>query len=410
MADKRPSQHIKGAKLAQFFWHNAAVVGITMSTTLIFAFATLYLKNQIGVSNFLVGVAISLSHVITVFISPLAGTLSDKAKTPWGRRRPFLVGGSLIAAVFLVILPHVDNYLVFLLTLSFFFVFSVGYQIPFYALIPDMAPEGQRGVYSTFTGLLRLAGAGIIMGVGGALWDAGAVWPFYVTAVFVVGTSFVTAFSVREEPAIELPEADTVGFFKHLGPYVKDLWGHRRILVFFAAQFMWWMGLGALMPFATIMLDKVYGIKISELAKVTPIIVLAGIFLVASIIYAGILGDRRGHRFVIVSGLCIMTLGCVAAFFVRSMPFVYVAATLIAIGAAPLFNEPFAMLAELVPRGREGEFYGLDTISITLSQVPASMLGGAVSDLFGYTGLYLFVALCAVAAVGLMAVQAKVSR
>ena len=396
MARKRFSQ------LTSFFWHNAAVVGITMSTTLIFAFATLFLREQIHVSNIMVGVAVSLSHVISVVFSPLVGTMSDRTQTAWGRRRPFLVGGAIAAAIFLFIMPHVFNYWLFLLVVGLFFVFSVGYQIPFYALIPEVAPEGQRGVYSTFTGLLRLAGAGIVMGVGGWLWAKSPAWPFNVTAVAVMITAFITAFSVREESNRQLPPKESIEIFKNFRQYVKNLVAQRQVFMFFGAQFFWWMGLGAILPFATIMLKELYGIDISELLKVTPLVLIGGGVLVGAIIGAGILGDRWGHRRVILLGLGLMVAGCVLAMAGRGLTVVYLAVFTAVIGASPLFNAPFAMLAELIPPGREGEFYGLDTISITLSQVPASILGGAIIDGFGYTAIYAFVAACAVIAFLLM--------
>ncbi len=396
MAQKRFSQ------LTSFFWHNAAVIGITMSTTLIFAFATLFLREEIHVSNFMVGVAVSLSHVISVVFSPLVGTMSDRARTPWGRRRPFLVVGAILAGIFLFIMPHVYNYWLFLLVVSLFFVFSIGYQIPFYALIPEVAPEGQRGVYSTFTGLLRLAGAGIVMGVGGWLWAKSPAWPFNVTAIAVMLTAFITAASIREEPRRQLPHDEQIDIYRNFRRYISDLIAQRQIFLFFSAQFFWWMGLGAILPFATIMLKELYGIDISELLKVVPLVLLGGGIFVAAIVGAGIIGDKWGQQRVIIIGLSLLVTGCLLAMTGRSLPVIYLAVFAAAIGASPIFTAPYAMLADLIPAGREGEFYGLDTISITLSQVPAAILGGAIIDGFGYTAIFAFVSVCAVVAIVLM--------
>lgn len=378
-----------------------------MSTTLIFAFATLFLREQIVVSNFMVGMAISLSHVISVFLSPIAGTLSDKTHTRWGRRRPYLIGGAFVSGILIFIMPHIMNYWAFLLVVSIFFVFSVGYQIPFYALIPEVAPEGQRGVYSTFTGLLRLLGAGIVMGLGGWLWAKSPAWPFYITAVAIIATAWITAFSIKTEPVIALPEEDNVNIFKNFVPYLKDLVRQKKIFLFFTAQFFWWMGLGAILPFATIILKELYGINVSELMKMTPLVVAGGAALILAIVGAGILGDKWGHRKVISCGLALLVAGCVAAYFARSLPFVYLSVFTLGIGASPLFNEPFALLAELVPKGREGEFYGLDTISITLSQIPAALVGGAIMDGFGDAAIYLFVAVCAAIAIFFMWMKSR---
>ena len=403
MAEKRSS------RLINFLWHNSAVVGITMSTTLIFAFATLYLHEYIKVSNFMVGVAASLSHVISVVLSPLAGTLSDNVRTPWGRRRPFILGGAIAAALFIAIMPHILNYWLFLVCVSLFFVFSVGYQIPFYALIPEMAGEGQRGVYSTFTGLLRLLGATLLLGVGGWFWARNPAFPFYLTALVIVLTAVITVVSVREDGGGRLPEEDKIGIFKNFRRYVRDLLAQKKIFMFFGAQFCWWLGLGALMPFATIMLKELYHIDVSQLFDLGPIVIIGGVLLVAAIIGAGVLGDKWGHRRVVMVGLVLLTVGSFIAFFVREMSLVYIAGLFVIVGVAPLFNEPFALLAELIPKGREGEFYGLDTISITLSQVPAALVGGAVIDAFGYTAMYLILTAAALLAMLLMWLPSRLS-
>lgn len=401
MARKQSSHPIS------FLFHNAAVVGITMSTTLIFAFATLYLHEVIQVSNFMVGLAAGLSHVISVILSPIAGTLSDNVRTKWGRRRPFILFSAILAAVFIFVMPHILNYWLFLLVLSLFFVFSVGYQIPFYALIPEMAGEGQRGAYSMFTGLLRLLGAGIVLGFGGAVWAQNPAWLFYMTGAMIVLTAIITFCSVREETGRELPEENKISIFKNFRLYMKDLMKHRKIFLFFTAQFFWWLGLGALMPFATIILKELYHIDVSQLFKLGPLVAVGGIMLVGSIVGAGMLGDRWGHRQVIIIGLISLTLGSVAAFFIKEPPGVYLAGILVIIGAAPLFSEPFAMLAELAPKGREGEFFGLDTISITLSQAPAAVIGGAVIDQFGYTAIYLLVTASSLVAIFFMWLKSR---
>lgn len=404
MAARRSSQSIS------FLAHNSAIIGITMSTTLIFAFATLYLREVVQVSNVLVGLAISLSHVISVVMSPVAGSLSDAARTPWGRRRPFLIVGATLAGVCLVVLGRVTDYWLYLGVLSLFFMFSVGYQIPFYALIPEVAPEGQRGRYTIFTGLLRFLGFGIVMVFGAWFWRRDPAWPFYLTGIAVILTALITTLTVREdnhEHARRL--TDDIHWLRRTKRYLKDLAGYKPIMIFFAAQFFWWLGLGALLPFATIMMKEFYGVDVSQLFRMSPLAVGAGLLLAVSVVVAGIVGDRWGHRQVIMVGLGFVAVGGGLAFFVRSIYAVYGVAALMAVGSSPLLNEPLALLAEMVPKGREGEFYGLDTISITLSQVPAALIGGAVIDAFGHAAVFLVLTASVVIAAALMLYKARFS-
>ncbi len=402
MAEKRLSQSIS------FIAHNSAITGITMSTTLVFAFSTLYLRQYVHASNVEVGLAIGLSHTISVIFSPVAGALSDSANSSWGRRRPFLIGGALLSAVFLALLPSTTNYLFYLSLLSLFFLFSISYQIPFYALIPEVAPEGQRGHYTIYTGLLRFAGFALVMGFGSWFWRKSPGLPFYLTAGFVFFTALITAFTVKEEAReAAVPVREVMHVYDRVKVYARDLMSHKAILLFFSAQFFWWMGLGAIFPFVTIMLKEFYHIEIEQVFKASPLLLLpAGLFIM-TVVGAGTLGDRWGHRRVITLGLCVLTAASVIAFFTRSIAAVYIVAGFMTIGAATLLNEPFALLAELIPKGREGEFFGLDTISITLSQIPAAILAGEVIDRFGYPSIFLFLAASTATAVFFMFLKRK---
>lgn len=369
------------------------MVGIAMSTTLLFAFITLYVRNFINASNFKVGVVISLAHLTSITISPLAGSLSDAVRTPWGRRRPFLLIGALASALLLLAMPQVRNYYLFLPLVVLFFVFSVGYQIPFYALIPEVAPAGMRGAYTVFIGLLRFLGFALVLGLGSLVWRRDPAYPFYITALFVVVSSLITVVSVREGNNL-LTREKRVGssFLERARTYLSDLIQQRKILLFLTAQFFWWLGMGAVIPFITILMKEFYGIDISQILRLSPLAILAGALLVLFVVLSGILGDRWGHRQVITTGLLILALGWVTLYLVRSLGAIYVVGALMAVGASTLINEPLAFLAELVPKGREGEFYGLDTLSITASQAPAALLGGAVIDWFGYSYIFLFAA------------------
>lgn len=399
MAEKPFSRAIRFISL------NSAIVGITMSLTLVFAFATLYMRSVIHVSNFLVGVAISMSHLISVIMSPIAGRTSDRARTPWGRRRPFILVGALLSGLFLALIGLIHSYPLFVLVLGLFFVFSVMYQVPFYALIPEEAPEGQRGLYTVYTGLLRFVGFALIMAFGSALWSKDPAWPFFITAFFVVATALITVFSVKEHehPPAERKAGD-LRVVARTALYIRHLGSHRKIIIFFTSQFFWWVGLGSLIPFATIMMKEYYHVDVSRLFEISPLAIIAGTILAISVIGAGILGDKWGHRQVITLGLILVAIASLLAIFVHSIYAAYAMAALLAVGVSPLLNEPLAMLAELIPKGREGEFYGLDTISITLSQVPAALLGGAIIDWLGFSAIFVVVVVCVIIAIGFMTI------
>ena len=67
------------------------------------------LTNKYGMSQFWSGVIMALDNVLALFLLPLFGSLSDKCKSKRGKRTPFIIIGTTIAAIAIVALSVVDN-------------------------------------------------------------------------------------------------------------------------------------------------------------------------------------------------------------------------------------------------------------------------------------------------------------
>ena len=72
-------------------------------------------------------------NVLAVFLLPLLGSLSDKADTRWGKRTPFIVVGTVLAVVLMMLLPHADktgNFVLFVISLFFLLIAMGLYRSP----------------------------------------------------------------------------------------------------------------------------------------------------------------------------------------------------------------------------------------------------------------------------------------
>ena len=74
------------------------------------AIVPLILTNHFGLSQDWSGAVMSLDNVLAVFMLPLFGSLSDKSKSKYGRRTPFVFFGTVAAVVCFVSLTFIDNY------------------------------------------------------------------------------------------------------------------------------------------------------------------------------------------------------------------------------------------------------------------------------------------------------------
>lgn len=69
----------------------------------------LILQGTFHLNETLTGAIMAADNVLAVFLLPLLGSLSDKADTRWGKRTPFIVVGTVLAVVLMMLLPHADK-------------------------------------------------------------------------------------------------------------------------------------------------------------------------------------------------------------------------------------------------------------------------------------------------------------
>ena len=88
----------------------------------------LILQGTFHLNETLTGAIMAADNVLAVFLLPLLGSLSDKVDTRWGKRTPFIVVGTVLAVVLMMLLPHADktgNFVLFVISL-FFLLIAMG--------------------------------------------------------------------------------------------------------------------------------------------------------------------------------------------------------------------------------------------------------------------------------------------
>lgn len=107
----------------------------------------LILQNTFGMKETVTGTVMAMDNVLALVLLPIFGTLSDKVDTRMGKRMPFIVCGTMLAVIFMLLLPTADkaqNLTLFVVAL-FFTLISMGlYRSPAVALMPDLTPNRLR--------------------------------------------------------------------------------------------------------------------------------------------------------------------------------------------------------------------------------------------------------------------------
>ena len=147
---------------------------------------------------------------VSLFANPLFGLLSDRTRgrlAVWGRRRPYILLGTLVNVGGLVWMASSRDILSLALGYIIVQFSNNAASAPFHALLPDIVPEEQRGLTSGVMGLLSLSGSigGVI--IGGLFIDASRPLPAYeqglwlaygIIIAVVVALMLITIFSINE--------------------------------------------------------------------------------------------------------------------------------------------------------------------------------------------------------------------
>ncbi|MCI1984331.1 MAG: MFS transporter [Bifidobacteriaceae bacterium] len=170
------------------FWIFTAT-GVTMVANVLMP---QFVKN-IGASNpaAVIGVASSIAMIVAMVSNVVFGAISDRTRTRFGRRAPWLVIGGIVSIVSFALMPLQSSGAG---VIAIYSLAQVGMNImyaPFYAVLSDNVPESRRGTVSMANGLGNSIGCGIGPMLGSLF--IGSVVPGLLIGAFLVGFGGVVA-------------------------------------------------------------------------------------------------------------------------------------------------------------------------------------------------------------------------
>ncbi len=142
----------------------------------------LILTNTFHMNETISGAIMAMDNVLALFLLPIFGGISDKCKNKMGRRKPFILFGTIAAVVLMLLLPLVDNsyfanpsagkQVMFVGILGALLVAMGTYRSPAVALMPDCTPKPLRSRANAIVNLMGALGGIIYLGVAAVLFPA----------------------------------------------------------------------------------------------------------------------------------------------------------------------------------------------------------------------------------------------
>ena len=341
--------------------------------------------------QWIVGIIMACDNLAALILLPIFGNLSDKTKTPIGKRMPYILVGTFVSAVAFTFIPLFflfNNIVGMVAMMAIVLIFMMMYRNPAVALMPDITPKPLRakangiinimgyfgGAFATVLGIFFVLSSYINAPIAERnLWTIEL--PFIVASVLMVISALVLFKTIRENElaeqlkgemavgeqlaAVETPIDDD----KPMSPANK-----RMLLAILGAEFLWFMSDNALGTY--IGNYVIYYLK--SVSSATMILtILGGVASVVGFAIAGKIADKVGRKWTIASGLMITFLGLVIMCFVfpTNVPkagaqhgeftfpvLLYVVWALKGFGMALVHNCSFPMVVELCSSKKIGKF------------------------------------------------------
>jgi len=360
-----------------------------LGLTAIDAAVGLFVQNRVNFGGFVgdleVGralAAISIGGaVISILVQPTVGSISDYTVSRWGRRKPYIVIGSLLDVVFLLAIANSQSVLalaVFVTLLSFSTNVARG---PFQGYVPDLVPASQVGAASALVGLMQILGNVI----GFALVPLAVVLhnpPIALVAVAAV--ELVTMLSVVFRVTLGMPPQPRQG--RSWVTIARETWGtdilrERSYVWLVASRLFFLMGGGILVNLVVTYLKQTHGLNQDAAAGVQ--FVLLGIVAATNIVIvipAARLSDRIGRKPVIYASTAIGATGMAIAALAPNVPIALVGAALFGISAGMFLAVDWALMTDIIPKASAGRYMGLSNVATGSSALLAVASGGLVID------------------------------
>lgn len=398
---KKPPLSLLDQLLLSNFWFALNFQSSALLPVVVAAQVLLFVSNQDKVVLF--GILSTVGTLAALLAQPLIGALSDHTRVHYGRRRPYILLGTVLSLIGMALLAKTASLLVFALAFLLVQIASNGSTAAYQSLIPDRVPPEQRGSAAGYMGLMTIFGSFASLAAAAYLFSNVGPGPnqaaeiqddssaFYLlTGVILLVTTIITVIGIAENRPGELPspKPDTPALTARRVPWrrrVVELWvaplRHYNFRWVFLTRLSLMMGLWLFQTFIEYYLDDV--LHLDNFIEATG--VLAGLALVGAVVSAvaaGWLSDKTGRVKIVYLASGLMALAASAFVVAPSAWLLWPMAVLFGLGYGAYLSVDWALAVDALPSLQEaGKDMGLWSIASNLPTVAAPVVGSVVITL-----------------------------
>jgi MFS family permease len=320
--------------------------------------------------------------VAPIIIQPTVGVISDYTMTRWGRRKPYILIGTLLDVLFVIALATSNGFLAlaalyFLLQLSSNFA-----QGPFQGYVPDLVPASQVGLASGLMGMMIVFGT--ILGTGlatlGQLTDA--VVPATIALALVELATMVLLVATVDEGRNAPPRTRSWREVA-LSAWGTDILRERSVIWLLVVRLLF-LGAYAVTRFVAAYFEDAHGLSRDDATLYLFIgTLVVGLMTAAAAIPGGRLSDRFGRRPVIWAAAAIVAVGLACVALAPTPELGIVAFVPFGLGMGVFLSADWALMADVIPKETAGRYMGILNAGTAMAGPAYLVVAGPLRDLFG---------------------------
>lgn len=339
----------------------------------------------LGLSN-----VVLIGSIVSVLVLPLFGALSDRTRSRFGRRRPWLVGGALVTAAGGAIMGAADG--VAAVTMGWA-VSQLGLSAvlaAFLALVPEMVPERHRARVS--------AGIGIVTSLavlGGIAFASNSISTPMIMMVLpalvgATGVLLLAAIIGNAEAMVEEATPRSAGR-SLIRSFVAPFSG-RDFTLNWVSRFLFGVSVTGMMTYAVYFLTDAVGLSLeAATAEYTRMNSITLLISVACFAVAGLLSDKTGRRkiFVVSAALVVAAAFVVAALTQSQLGFL-IALIIYSAGQAIYLTVDIAIAAAVIPDPQQAaNAMAVYQVATTAPGLVVPLLGAAMLASGSYVAFFI---------------------
>ncbi|RDI04631.1 MFS transporter [Flavobacterium sp. AG291] len=357
-----------------------------------------------------------------LIVQPIIGHYSDTTWTRFGRRKPYFLVGSVLAALGLIFMPQAGALAAMMPALwvgaGFLMIMDASFNVamePFRALVADILPSDQRTLgFSVQTALI---GFGAVIGswlpyalsnwfgvssepiAGGVPYHL--ILSFIIGAICLVGAVLLTITTTKEYTPEEMAafESEEEEGIVPVNPKLTDIFSDFAKMPKTMRQLSWvqffsWFALFGMWVYATPAISHhLYGTPLKELKDFTDqenalyqqagdwVGIIFGVYNAVSAVIAFFIpaiakkiGRKKTHFFALIIG----GLGLISVYFVPNPTWLIGSMMAVGVAWASILATPYAILSGAIPVKKMGVYMGIFNFFIVIPQIVNALIGGLI--------------------------------